>query len=41
MKTQIVGAGALGGINRIPPGWNGRSISGEAHDPWPIEILNA
>jgi hypothetical protein len=26
---------------RIPPGWNGRSISREPHDPWLVEILNA
>ena len=24
----------------LPPGWNGRSISGEAHDLWLAEILN-
>lgn len=28
-------------VDPIPPGWNGRSISGEAHDPWLVEILNA
>ena len=28
-------------VDPIPPGWNGRSISGEADDPWLIEILSA
>jgi 2-dehydropantoate 2-reductase len=28
-------------IDPIPPGWKGRSISGDAHDPWLVEILNA
>ena len=28
-------------VDPIPPGWNGRSISGEAHDLWLVEILNA
>ena len=28
-------------VDPIPPGWNGRSISGEAHDPWLVEILSA
>ena len=27
-------------VGPIPPGWNGRSISREAHDPWLVEILN-
>jgi 2-dehydropantoate 2-reductase len=27
-------------VDPIPPGWNGRCISGEAHDLWLIEILN-
>src|SRR5258706_15561560 len=27
-------------VDPIPPGWNGRSISGEAHDLWLVEILN-
>lgn len=27
-------------VDPIPPGWNGRSISGEAHDPWLLKILN-
>jgi len=27
-------------VDPIPPGWNGRSISGEALDLWLIEILN-
>jgi len=28
-------------VDPIPPGWSGRSISGEAHDLWLVEILNA
>lgn len=28
-------------IDPIPPGWNGRSISGEAYDRWLGEILNS
>jgi 2-dehydropantoate 2-reductase len=28
-------------VDPIPPGWNGRSIVGEAHDLWLVEILNA
>src|SRR5579863_9835637 len=28
-------------IDPIPPGWNERSISGEAYDLWLGEILNA
>jgi 2-dehydropantoate 2-reductase len=27
-------------VDPIPPGWNGRSISREAHDLWLVEILN-
>src|SRR5258708_8582290 len=27
-------------VDPIPPGWNGRSILGEAHDLWLVEILN-
>jgi 2-dehydropantoate 2-reductase len=27
-------------VDPIPPGWNGRSISGEAYNLWLIEILN-
>jgi 2-dehydropantoate 2-reductase len=27
-------------VDPIPPGWNGRSISREANDPWLVEILN-
>jgi 2-dehydropantoate 2-reductase len=27
-------------VDPIPPGWNGRSISGEAYSLWLIEILN-
>jgi 2-dehydropantoate 2-reductase len=28
-------------VDPIPPGWNGRSISGEACDLWLLEILNS
>ena len=28
-------------VDPIPPGWNGRSISGEAYGLWLIEILNS
>ena len=27
-------------VDPIPPGWNGRSISGESYDLWLLEILN-
>ena len=27
-------------VDPIPPGWNGRSISGEAYNLWLVEILN-
>jgi 2-dehydropantoate 2-reductase len=27
-------------VDPIPPGWNGRSVLGEAHDLWLVEILN-
>ena len=27
-------------VDPMPPGWNGRSISGEAYDLWLAEILN-
>jgi 2-dehydropantoate 2-reductase len=28
-------------VDPIPPGWNGRSIVGEAHSLWLAEILNS
>ena len=28
-------------VDPIPPGWNGRSISGEAQDLWLLEILRS